>query len=184
MRAGQVLSLAGALLVAADQGGAIAATPGPRLALPEVFGNYTIKDLRGAPPCGTELSSFNGIAAYSNGDNQGTGDSCLGWSSTGLDYQCVEYTQRYFNALYGVAPVWPVNYAFDMCSAYPAGITPTSDAQPGYGVVFNWPPYGHTAVVTSVGDGVITVIEQNGSPSGENQYSTGQVLCYLAPGRR
>ena len=71
-----------------------------------------------------------------------------------------------------------------MCSAYPAGITPTSDAQPGYGVVFNWPPYGHTAVVTSVGDGVITVIEQNGSPSGENQYSTGQVLCYLAPGRR
>lgn len=151
--------------------------------LPDLFGNFTSKDLKSAPPCGTELSSFNGIAAYSNGDNQGTGDSCQGWSATGLDYQCVEYTQRYFNSIYGVAPVWPVNFAFEMCSSYPAGVAPTSVAAAGFGVVFNWPPYGHTAVVTSVGDGVITVIEQNGSPSGENQYAMDQVLCYLSPGR-
>ena len=151
--------------------------------LPELFGNFTVKDLESAPPCGTELASFNGVSAFSNGENQGTGDSCQGWSETGLDYQCVEYTQRYFNSLYGVEPVWQVNFAFDMCSSFPAGVVPTSDVQTGYGVVFNWPPYGHTAVVTSVGAGVITVIEQNGSPSGENQYSAGQVLCYLAPGR-
>lgn len=152
--------------------------------LPEVFGNFTLKDLHSAPPCGTEMSNFNGIAAYSNGGNQGTGDSCSGWSSTGLQFQCVEYTQRYFNALNGVAPVWPVNFAYEMCSKYPAGITPTSSPSAGYGVVFDWPPYGHTAVVTSVGDGVIDVIEQNGSPSGANTYSQGSVLCYLAPSRR
>ena len=85
------------------------------------------------------------------------------------------------NALYGVAPVWPVNFAYDMCSSYPGGITPVSYPQVGFGVVFDWPPYGHTAVVIGVGDGVIDVIEQNGSPYGTNTYYQSSVLCYLAP---
>ncbi len=112
----------------------------------------------------------------------GTGDSCSGWSSTGLQYQCVEYTQRYFNYLYGIAPVWPVDFASQMCSSYPGGITPVGYPAVGFGVVFGWGYYGHTAVVIGVGSGTIDVIEQNGSPWGTNTYYQSDVLCYLTLG--
>lgn len=147
--------------------------------LPKLFGNYTIINLKEAPPCGTQMSEYNGIGAYSNGDYQGTGDSCGDWSATGLQWQCVEYTQRYFNYLNGIQAVWPVNFAAEMCSSYPAGITPVYYPQAGFAVVFNWGYYGHTAVVTGVGDGTIDVIEQNGSPYGTNTYYQSDVLCYL-----
>jgi hypothetical protein len=149
--------------------------------LPQKFGNYSLSSLSSAPPCGEGLASYNDIVAYSNGDYQGTGDSCSGWSSTGLQYQCVEYAQRYFNSLYGIAPVWPVDYAYQMCSNYPGGITPVGSPGVGLGVVFNWPPYGHVAVVIGVNDGTIDVIEQNGSPTGTNTYYQSEVLCYLSP---
>jgi hypothetical protein len=148
--------------------------------LPSTFGNGTISSLKSAPPCGTVLSSFNGIESYSNGENQGTGYSCGDWTPTGYAYQCVEYTQRYFNYLYGIQAVWPVNYASQMCDAYPAGIQPVGYPSVGFGVVFNWGTYGHTAVVIGVGDGTIDVIEENGSSSGTNTYGQGEVLCYLA----
>ncbi len=149
--------------------------------LPNKFGNYSLSNLVSAYPCGTEMASYNGIAAYSNGDYQGTGYSCGDWTSTGYQYQCVEYTQRYFNQIYGIQPVWPVDFAYQMCSSYPGGVTPVSWPSEGFAAVFNWPPYGHTAVVTSVGDGIINVIEENGSPYGFNTYSQGEVLCYLSP---
>ena len=148
--------------------------------LPSTFGNNTISSLKSAPPCGTVLSSYNGIEAYSNGENQGTGYSCGDWTATGYAYQCVEYTQRYFNYLYGIQAVWPVNYASQMCDSYPAGIQPVGYPSAGFGVVFNWGTYGHTAVVIGVGDGTIDVIEENGSSSGTNTYNQGEVLCYLA----
>jgi hypothetical protein len=151
--------------------------------MPSKFGNFTTKDLVTALPCGYEMASFNGIPAYSNGDYQGTGDSCGGWSSTGLQFQCVEYAQRYFNYLYGVAPVWPVDYAKQMCYSYPGGVVPVGYPQVGFGVVFNWGYYGHVAVVADVGGSTITVIEQNGSPSGWNTYYQSDVYCYLAPAR-
>ena len=79
------------------------------------------------------MSSYSGIVAYSNGQYQGTGESCGGWGSTGyyvrmyfvyfsfaaairltikklfisLQYQCVELAQRYFNAKYGIQTIWP-----------------------------------------------------------------------------
>ena len=152
--------------------------------LPKSFGNYTLTDLSSASACGTIMADFNGIPAYSNGEYQGTGDSCSGWSDTGLQFQCVEYTQRYFNYLYGIAPVWPVDYAKQMCDSYPGGISPVDYAQVGFGVVFNWGSYGHTAVVIGVGSGTIDVIEQNGSPYGTNTYDASDVQCYLAPSRR
>ncbi len=150
--------------------------------LPEKFGNVSRADLKSkAYPCGTTMASYNGIEAYSNGDYQGTGDSCGGWSSTGLQFQCVEYTQRYFNYLYGVAPVWPVNYASQMCDSHPAGVCAVGYPSPGFGVVFGWGGYGHTAVVIGVGSSTIDVIEQNGSPYGTNSYWQSDVWCYLAP---
>jgi hypothetical protein len=150
--------------------------------MPEKFGNSSRADLKtGAYPCGTVMASYNGIEAYSNGDYQGTGDSCGGWSSTGLQFQCVEYTQRYFNYLYGVAPVWPVDYASQMCDSHPAGVCAVGYPSPGFGVVFGWGGYGHTAVVIGVGSSTIDVIEQNGSPYGTNSYWQSDVWCYLAP---
>jgi hypothetical protein len=55
--------------------------------LPKGFGNYTLESLSSASACGTVMATFNGINAYSNGDYQGTGNSCGGSGSTGLKYQ-------------------------------------------------------------------------------------------------
>ena len=147
--------------------------------IPVKFGNYSHSDLVSAPPCGTYLAEYNGIASYSNGEYQGTGYSCGDWTATGYQFQCVEYAQRYFNYLYGVQPVWPVNYASQMCYSYPAGMTTVYPPEPGDAVVWNWDEYGHVAVVLKVGDGVIDVIEENGSPYGTNTYYSSDVYCYL-----
>lgn len=148
--------------------------------LPAKFGNFSVSELSKAYPCGTVMASFNNIEAYSNGDYQGTGDSCGGWGAAGMLYQCVECTQRYFNYNFGIAPVWPVDYAKQMCDNYPGGMQVVGEPWPGVAVVFGWGTYGHTAVVTGVHDGLIDVIEQNGSPSGWNTYYQSDVYCYLA----
>lgn len=147
--------------------------------VPQKLGNYTFGVSLGAPPCGTPLASFNGIESYSNGEYQGTGWSCGDWTGTGYQFQCVEYTQRYFNYLYGVRPVWPVNFAKEMCYAYPAGMSSVGSPNVGDAVVFNWGDYGQTAVIIGVGGGIIDVIEENGSSYGTNSYYTGDVECYL-----
>ena len=74
-----------------------------------------------------------------------------------------------------------MDFASQMCSSYPGGITPVGYPGVGFGVVFNFQPYGHTAVVIGVSDSTIDVIEQNGSPSGVNTYYQSDVLCYLSP---
>ncbi len=55
--------------------------------IPKGFGNYTQDSLSTASSCGTIMSTYNGISAYSNGDYQGTGNSCGGSGSTGYKYQ-------------------------------------------------------------------------------------------------
>jgi surface antigen len=147
--------------------------------LPQVFGNYTIHDLQSSASCGATMAKYNGIPAYSNGGNQGTGDSCAGCGSTGCYYQCVEYVQRYFNTKFGIQAIWPVNYASQMCNKYPKGISVVKNPQVGDAVVFPWAPYGHTALITGVNGNNINVIEQNASPSGTNTYSTSGVSCFL-----
>ncbi|RYH12665.1 CHAP domain-containing protein [archaeon] len=148
--------------------------------LPTKFGNFSVADLSTASSCGTVMGTYKSINAYSNGQYQGTGNSCGGWGNTGLLYQCVEYTQRYFNTKFGTTPVWPVDYAKQMCSNYPKGVKKVSTPAPGNAVVFGWGTYGHTAIVTGVHDGLIDVIEQNASPSGWNTYSQKDASCFLA----
>ena len=74
-----------------------------RMILPEKFGVHNRTELTSAPPCGTTLGVFNGIASYSNGEYQGTGTSCGGWCSTGMQvYLNISYYFNYqisFNAL-------------------------------------------------------------------------------------
>jgi surface antigen len=147
--------------------------------LPEIFGNYTIDNLKSSTSCGATMAKYSGVPAYSNGGNQGTGNSCASCGSTGCYYQCVEYVQRYFNTKFGIQAIWPVNYASQMCSNYPKGISVVKNPQVGDAVVFPWAPYGHTALITGVNSGSINVIEQNASPSGTNTYSISGVSCFL-----
>ncbi len=118
-----------------------------------------------AKSCGTTMSTFNGVAAYSNGPDQCTGNSCNGYGTYGYRYQCVELAQRYFAIKYGITPIWYDN-AIDMCSNYPSGVRITNSPKPGDLIVLPNPPYGHVAVITSVGSSTVNVIEQNADVSG------------------
>ena len=73
---------------------------------PEKIGNVTKYDLSSAPACGTVLSTYSSIPAYSNGNYQGTGTSCAGSCSTGSQYQCVEYVQRFMNSKHGTEKIY------------------------------------------------------------------------------
>jgi hypothetical protein len=55
-----------------------------------------------------------GVPAKSNAQYQGTGESCGGRGTWGLQYQCVELVQREMQIRFGV---W---YAKQMCSTYPS----------------------------------------------------------------
>lgn len=135
-----------------------------------------------APPCGTALSSFDDVTAYSNGDCNCKGCSCGGTGATGLRYQCVELAQRFFHEKHGIAPIWPIAYAKQMCSNRPSGVHLTSSPAPGDLMVLGWEPYGHVTVITSVGSGYVDVIEQNNMPTGRNRYPISEAECFLTAG--
>jgi len=153
-----------------------------KIVYPEIFGNFSLSSCSGAPACGTGMASVSGIWAYSNGADQCTGYSCGSYVSTGYQYQCVEFAQRYFNTLHGTQANWGAN-AIDMCARRPAGVSLTNSPKAGDLVVFNWAPYGHVAVITAFYGSTFDVVEQNSSPNGKNSYSTsGGVECYLTAG--
>jgi hypothetical protein len=70
------------------------------------MGRYNLTSCADAPGCGTELTSFNGVAAYSNGADQCTGNSCAENGTYGYEYQCVELAQRYFAQKFGTTAIW------------------------------------------------------------------------------
>ena len=153
-----------------------------KLTMPETFGNYSLKSCSGAPACGTVMASMSGVNAYSNGADQCTGYSCGGYVSTGYQYQCVEFAQRYFNVMHGTQANWYAN-AIDMCANRPAGVSITSNPKAGDLVVFNWQPYGHVAVISAWYGSSFNVVEQNSSPTGTNTYTPSSgIQCYLTAG--
>jgi hypothetical protein len=124
------------------------------------------------PACGANLAEVDGVWAKSNGAQTNTGHSCAGRTAVGaLAYQCVEYAQRYMNARFGITPLWPVDYAAQMCTKQPAGVT-THWAGSGYVpkrgdlVVWNTNFWGHVAVVRKVEGRTIEIVEQNASIAG------------------
>lgn len=144
--------------------------------------NATLFSCADAPPCGTSMACYNGCCAYSNGpSDQCTGDSCNGDGSYGYQFQCVELAQRCFAKWFSIAPIWYDN-ANGMCGNYPSGVSHTSNPQPGDLMVFDWAPYGHVTVITSVSGSDISVIEQNSSPNGKNVYQRGSEQCFLTAG--
>lgn len=119
----------------------------------------------GLASCGTPLVSWNGTTAYSNGQSTGTGSSCAGSGSYGLQYQCVELVMRHFKTTWGLR--WYGN-AKDLLNNAPVAtvdVYKNGDAAhppvPGDMIVFGGGPYGHVALVTEVTDTSVKIIEQN-----------------------
>mgnify|MGYP003386677078 FL=1 len=139
---------------------------------------FNVSSCSGAPSCGSKMSSFNGVNAKSNGNDQCTGSCCGGSISTGCAYQCVELAQRYFNEKWGITKIWYDN-ANMMCDNYPSGVKKTSNPQPGDLWVRTSGTYGHVAVITAVHSSTVDVIEQNSSPSGKNTYAKSDAGCFL-----
>jgi hypothetical protein len=120
-------------------------------------------------PCGTPLAEVDGVWAYSNGEQTTSGYSCMGEAPNAagaLEFQCVEFAQRYMHEIYGIAMIWPVDMASQMCTSQPAGVTTHgSGYAPAKGDLAVWKDgsYGHVAVVAEVRPDAIRIVEQNAS---------------------
>lgn len=136
-----------------------------------------------APACGTTMTELDGIPARSNGPkDQCSGTGCAGEGTYGLEYECVEYVQRYFGQRYGVKPyIWGGN-ANQLCSTHPSSVEKSSGPAHGYAAVLNMGEYGHTCVINkTVSSTEFECAEQNNHPNGVGTYPTSMVLCYLKP---
>jgi surface antigen len=147
----------------------------------ELMGEYNLTACSGALSCGSNMASYDGVNAKSNGYDQCTGNCCGGHISTGCAYQCVELAQRWMNVKHGITPIWYVN-ANQMCDSHPSGVKKTSNPQPGDLWVRTTGTYGHVAVITAVHSSTVDVIEQNSSPTGRNTYNKADAGCFLTAG--
>lgn len=127
--------------------------------------NPSRSDALAMSPCNTDLGSFDGTTAYSNGDNTGTGYSCAGTGEHGYRYQCVELVMRHFKTHWGLR--WYGN-AKDLLDNAPSDTVDVYDngdgahpPVPGDMIVWGDGGYGHVALVTGVHPGGIDVLEQN-----------------------
>jgi YVTN family beta-propeller protein len=126
----------------------------------------------GQSPCGTELGQYRSVPAYSNGQFQGSGNSCETSGSYGLRYQCVEYVKRFYDVALGInTSGWRGNGVEYYDSASQKGLErfdngDSTPPAPDDIVVFSGGTYGHVAIITSVTQHEVTIIEQNFSPTG------------------
>lgn len=113
-------------------------------------------------------ASLGDLNVYSNGD----GDEDV-WGTYGWEYECFELAARWADIAYGDSPFgWDAAYAYQMYATGPYQNPPFLQ-QPNGGaylpqfgdlLVFDqtsFDPSGHVAVVTSVGDGYVNIVEQN-----------------------
>lgn len=119
-----------------------------------------------ALPFGTTVGTFNGVDAYSNGSIHhvsGIHGCC------GLEWQCVEYVNRFYNVALGhenLSGTGNADAYFGTASqkglvAFPNG----GQTGPAVGdmIVSNGGSNGHIAIVREVGPSHVTVIQQNWS---------------------
>lgn len=127
-----------------------------------------------AAACGTVLASFDGTDAKSNGADTGTGNSCAGTGTYGLQYQCVELVMRHFKThwnlrWYGNAKdlLAHAKTASYFASGSPSDVTVYDNgdgAHPpvaGDMIIWTTGTYGHVALVTAVTSTKVSIIEQN-----------------------
>jgi len=122
--------------------------------------------------CGTQLAIWpqsTGQPALSNGPDQGTACSCAGSDL----YQCVNYVQEYYINVVNDrgALSWTGNANAYFQSAAAKGLLAFSNGghippEPSDILVFQGGHYGHVAIVETVSESQVTIIEQNWSPTG------------------
>lgn len=127
-------------------------------------------------PCASTLASYKGVPARSNGLYPY--GSCQGNSVYGLQYQCVEYVRRFYHRVKGIetrkgvtGKLWAGDAKSYFKTADLKGLHAfknggTVAPQPDDIIVFKGGPYGHVAIITSVADGHIEIIQQNFSQHG------------------
>ena len=114
---------------------------------------------------GTQVGTFNGVIAYSNGTTGTVGAS----GTYGLKYQCVEYANRYYVLVYGhknLKGTGNANTYFSTAAA--KGLKAyancgTTAPKVGDMITSTGGSYGHIAIIREVGTNYIKVIHQNWS---------------------
>jgi len=124
-----------------------------------------------AEPFGTNLGEFNGVITYSNGyagyvSNQ---SNYYGGEYTGMRWQCVEFSRRYYLQHYDYYLDETVEYAQECFNTWGANAeigqhtNGSSTTPPAVGDIIcaSGGGTGHVAVVRAVSGNTVTVIQQN-----------------------
>lgn len=133
--------------------------------------NPSRSDALTMPACGDVLGAFDGTEAHSNAGDTGTGNSCDGSGTYGLQYQCVELVMRHFKTHWDLK--WSGNAKDLLNNAPKASVEVFSNGDgahpPVAGDMIVWPngAYGHVALVTAVHATGIDVLEQNVKGNGK-----------------
>ena len=120
------------------------------------------------------VGAFNGVTAYSNGSNDWGSDydNYSTGVNTGMEWQCVEYVNRYYYSKYQINLAGAGNAVNYYSYGSANGLTPylngntTVAPQAGDILCFSGGPegYGHVAIVCGCnGSNEVDVIEQNGT---------------------
>ncbi|MCL7987079.1 CHAP domain-containing protein [Sphingobacterium sp. lm-10] len=131
---------------------------------------------------GDRIDSLNGVYVYYNGGVSHTGDrnTAVDGYNLGITYQCVEFVKRYYYEYYGHKMPDSYGNAKDFFDPTLADSTLNtkraleqfanpSKSRPREGdlVVYTptlWNRYGHVAIVSSVSNDFVEIIQQNPGP--------------------
>jgi hypothetical protein len=128
-------------------------------------------------PCGTPLSTYKGIPAYSNGEQQGSPQSCTDEESIyGRRFDSLEFIRRFFAEAQGV-PLenWksdPRDYVGTASDSGFLSYRNGAETQPAPDdlIVFEelpgQPGLPHLGIASRASGGLLDVIEQNGASEG------------------
>ena len=127
---------------------------------------------------GTKVGSYAGVSAYSNGTvsyYSGQNNYYNGYR-TGVNWQCVEYVNRFFKAIFG-RQITGGNANTYYANASSKGLGRaanggTNKPQTGNLICSNGSSYGHCAIVREVGSNYLKVIQQNWSNSSSDNSKT------------
>jgi hypothetical protein len=132
----------------------------------DALNNASQKSISVNCPFGKEIGSFNGVPAYSNGSVANDSQIRI---STGLEWQCVEYVNRYYSVVYGMdlTAIRENAYQFfDNAALLGLQPFPNSGAvRPEIGDILCFKGgasgLGHVAIIREVGTNFVNAIQQN-----------------------
>jgi len=133
-----------------------------------------------ADPFGTYLGTYNGVASYSNGSNGYVSNTYnyVNGTNTGMEWQCVEYVNRYYLINYlmniRIAGQNAVDYFPNAAARGLVSYTNGGTVAPSIGDVlcFSGNTYGHVAIIREVGTNYLKVAQQNvTNSSGDINYN-------------